>query len=77
MGWRESLGEWAGGVAMSQGRRHPQKEAGALCVLKDTARPGAGRKLPLFKMACVWLVLRSLCSQVFLPALLAARLGLS
>lgn len=71
------------GVAMSQGRRHPQ-EAGALCVscmcmLKDIARPGAGRKLPPFKRACLWLVwlaLQSLCSRVFLPPLLAARLGL-
>ena len=41
------------GAAMSQGRRRPRTEAGALCaserrsVLRDAARPGAGRKPPL------------------------------
>lgn len=32
MGWRESLQEWLGGWPLSQVRRCPQKEAGALCV---------------------------------------------
>lgn len=78
-GWRDSLGERARGRPCPKAGgarvRRPALCVRAACVLGDAALPGAGRKLPAFKWACVLLALQSLCSRVFLPALLAARQG--
>lgn len=77
-GWRGSLGERGGHVpgqaAPADGGRRFVCERAA-CVLRDAARPGAGRKPPLVSEGLRPSRSPSLCCRVFLPALLASRQG--
>ena len=70
-GWRNSLGERARGRPCPRAGgarvRRPLLCVRGACVLRDAALPGAGRKLPPFKRACVLLSKASVPGSSSLP----------